>query len=73
MPLRVKLREDRFRAWIIVPAENESLAWSGTPWVPINRDGVPAATCYAIGEETIACAESMGYQTDLGQCFPIHL
>lgn len=38
--MRIKLQHNVFQLWIIVPPENERLAWTGSHWVPIDRDGV---------------------------------
>lgn len=40
---RVFLRRNAFDRWIIVDAANENLAWSGSRFVPITKDGFPAS------------------------------
>lgn len=32
-----------FRRWILVQAQNESLAWSGSEWVRVSPEGLPIA------------------------------
>jgi len=40
---RVRLRQNAFGRWIIVNAADEGTAWSGSRFVPITDDGVPAS------------------------------
>jgi hypothetical protein len=69
--MRVKLRENSFHLWIIVPSENEHVAWSGSRWVPITRDGLPAGDLqklknFATVKEAVAYAESFGFEVEHG-------
>jgi hypothetical protein len=69
--MRVKLRENSFYLWIIVPSENEHLAWSGSRWVPITSDGLPAGELqklknFATVKEAVAYAESLGFEVEHG-------
>jgi len=61
--MRVKLRENGFHLWIIVRSENEHLAWSGSRWVPINRDGLSApdlqVLSFATVKEAVSYAQSV--------------
>lgn len=68
-PIRVKLRENSFYPWIIVPSDNEHLAWSGSPWVPINREGLPvsdlqASKNFATVKEAVSYAQSVGFELE---------
>jgi hypothetical protein len=46
--LRVKLRENIFHPWIIIRADNENLAWSGSRWVQIDSDGMPSGDVHTV-------------------------
>ena len=69
--MRVKLRANSLYLWIIVPSENEHLAWSGSRWIPVNRDGLPAGDLQALKnfatvEEAVAYADSVGFEVEHG-------
>jgi hypothetical protein len=68
--VRVKLRQNISHLWIIVPTENEHLAWSGSRWVPIDRDGVSLsevkAAHFATAEDAVAYADSVGFEIEHG-------
>ena len=71
LTMRVKLRENIFHRWIIIPTENERLAWSGWRWVPANRDGLPAGDLqvlknFATVKEAVSYAESVGFEVEYG-------
>jgi hypothetical protein len=40
---KVRIREDLFGRWIVVSATKPDLAWSGSRWVPITKQGFPAS------------------------------
>jgi hypothetical protein len=66
--IRVKLRENSFYLWIIVPSDNECLAWSGSRWVPIDRHGRSVedleAAIFATAKD--AAAESVEFEVEHG-------
>jgi hypothetical protein len=68
--MRVKLRENIYHQWIIVPSENEHIAWSGTRWVPINRDGLsasyPQALTFATVNGATSYAPTVGFEIEHG-------
>ena len=68
--MRVKLRENTFHQWIIVPSENEHIAWSGSRWVPIDSDGLAAADLQVLSsatvKEAVSYAESIGFDVEHG-------
>jgi hypothetical protein len=68
--LSVSLRENSFRLWIIVPTDNEHIAWSGTRWIPITRDGLPAADLdvltFATVKEAASYSQSVGFEVQHG-------
>ena len=70
MALRVKVHETPLRQWIILPGENENLAWSGSRWVPIDRHSVSVgnlkAANFASARDAIAYAESVGFEVEHG-------
>jgi hypothetical protein len=39
---RVVLKKNLFGRWIIILADEAGLAWSGSRWVPVTSDGLPA-------------------------------
>jgi hypothetical protein len=40
MVQRVRLLRNISRLWIIASCENSGLAWTGSSWAPIDRDGL---------------------------------
>jgi hypothetical protein len=70
MALKVRIRENASLCWIIIANENQHLAWSGTRWVPITREGVARgnvkASSYATVKEAIGYAESIGFEVEHG-------
>jgi hypothetical protein len=62
MTQRVKLLQSISRLWIIVPSENERLAWSGAQWVPIDRDGLPLSEARVMSFTSAAEAIVYGYR-----------
>jgi hypothetical protein len=71
LTMGVKLRQNSFHLWIIVPSDNEHLGWSGSRWVPVNVDGLPAGDQqvlknFATVEEAVSYAESVGFEVEHG-------
>ena len=71
MGTTVKLRENSFYLWIIVPSDNEHPAWSGSRWVPITSEGLPvgdlqALKNFATVEEAVSYAQSAGFEVEHG-------
>jgi hypothetical protein len=67
---RVKLRKNFSDLWFIGPSENEHLAWSGSRWVPIDRDGISAsevnAAYFASAIDAAAYAQNAGLEVEHG-------
>lgn len=40
--MTIRLRQNGFGGWILIPPDAEYLAWSGSRWVPIDERGFPA-------------------------------
>lgn len=68
--MRIKLQHNVFQLWIIVPPENERLAWTGSHWVPIDRDGVSVGDekvmSFAAPADAVRYAESVGFEVEHG-------
>ena len=68
--MRVKLRENIFHPWIIIRADNEYLAWSGSRWAPIDSDGLPTSAVQVLTFRTVkqalSAAESFGFEVEHG-------
>ena len=63
---RVRLRQSAFDRWIVVEAANEGMAWSGSRFVPITMDGLPASDVQVSNldtrEEAAAYAKMFGFE-----------
>ena len=68
--LHVKVRDNVLARWIISPVENKSVAWSGTRWVPINRNGLRTGETPPLKFDTplaaVAYAASIGFEVEHG-------
>jgi hypothetical protein len=68
--VRVKLRQNLSLLWIIVSTENDGLAWAGSRWVPIDRDGISLSEVkvahFATAEDAVAYAQSIGFEIEHG-------
>lgn len=63
---RVRLRQNVFDRWIIIDATNESMAWSGSRFVPITVEGFPASVVQVSNldtrEDAVEYAVSSGFE-----------
>jgi hypothetical protein len=63
---RVDVRENSLHALIIVPLEQQLLAWGGTRWIPVTEDGLPAGDLRPVSFTTVegakSYAESQGFE-----------
>ena len=63
--MNVRLRQNAFDRWIVVDAANESTAWSGSRFVPITPEGLPASDVQVSNldtrEEATEYAASFGF------------
>lgn len=68
--MKIKLQHNAFSLWIIVPTENDHLAWNGTRWIPIDRHGMPVdgveALSFASASEAVIYAEKVGFEIEHG-------
>jgi hypothetical protein len=68
--MRVKFVQHFLQRWIIVPAENEHLAWSETRWVPVDRDGLPLGddkvSTFVTVQEAVRYAENLAFEIQHG-------
>jgi hypothetical protein len=55
---RVRIRENILRLRIIVPVEDENLAWGGSSWVPLTPDGLAAGDLKPVNFTTLEGAMS---------------
>src|ERR1700724_2658175 len=59
-----RLAQNAFGHWIVVNAVQPSLAWSGSRWVPVDKNGFPAGVVqvsnFATQESAAADARSHG-------------
>lgn len=64
----VRIRENILRLRIIVPVENENLAWGGSRWIPLKADGLPAGDLRPVSftkqEGAASYAESQGFKVE---------
>lgn len=62
--MNCRLALNAFHRWIIVNAEQENLAWSGSRWVPVDKHGFPAGDVqvsnFDSAEHAAATAKSQG-------------
>lgn len=70
MALRVRLQQNISHMWIIVPSENLRLAWSGSRWVPVDRDGISASAAkvahFEAASDAFSYAQSVGFEVEHG-------
>lgn len=63
---RVRLKQNAFNRWIVVDAANEQMAWSGSRFVPITLDGLPASDVQVSNlgtrEEAATYAVTFGFE-----------
>jgi hypothetical protein len=63
---RVRLRQNAFDRWIVVDATDESMAWSGSRFVPITEQGLPASNVQVSNldtrEEAAEYSASFGFE-----------
>jgi hypothetical protein len=62
--MRVKLRENRLHRWIVVPSDDQRLAWNGSRWVPIDRDGISVSELQSM--EFVTVSEAAVYAASIG-------
>jgi hypothetical protein len=55
---KVRIRENILRLRIIVPVEDENLAWGGSSWVPLTPDGLAAGDLKPVNFTTLEGAMS---------------
>jgi hypothetical protein len=59
-----RLKQNAFDRWILIQADDAALAWSGSRWVLVDEDGLPAGDAQISNletrEEAIAYAAQMG-------------
>ena len=58
MSTRCRITENAFHRFILVNLEQESLAWSGSRWVPVDQNGFPAGDVQVSNFETPEEAEA---------------
>lgn len=65
---RVRIRENILRVKIIVPVENENLAWGGSRWIALNPDGLAVGdlkpVSFTTHEGAAAYAEIQGFKVE---------
>lgn len=65
---RVRIRENILRVRIIVPVENENLAWGGSRWIPLNADGLAEGdvrpVSFTTHEGAVSYAEIQGFKLE---------
>ena len=70
MALAVKLLQNISHLWLIAPSENQRLAWNGTRWVPIDRDGLPLSELkpliFATAADAASYAQDAGFEVEHG-------
>ena len=65
---RVRIRENILRVKMIVPVENEHLAWGGSRWIPLNPDGLAVGdirpVSFTTEEGAASYAENQGFKVE---------
>lgn len=65
-PIKVRLRQNIFKRWIVIHDINNNLAWSGSQWDLISPEGIPIgyAQISNLGtyDEAKEYAESFGFE-----------
>jgi hypothetical protein len=65
---RVRIRENVLGVRIIVPVEDENLAWGGSRWIPLKPDGLAAGdlkpVSFTTQEGAATYAESQGFKVE---------
>lgn len=65
---KVRIRENTLRLKIIVPLENEHLAWGGSRWIPMNPDGLAVGEVRPVSFTTLegaaSYAENQGFKVE---------